>query len=79
MNNLGMLINLIRNGGNPQNIAMNMLREAGGDNPVVNNAIGMIQNGDMNGIKTLCENLCRERGTTPEKLMKEIQNQYGFK
>ena len=79
MNNIGMLINLMRNGGNPQNLAMNMLKDVGGNNPVAQNAIGMIQGNDYKGVETLVRNLCAERKIDADALLKNVMEEYGFK
>lgn len=79
MNNIGMLINLMKNGGNPQQLAMNMLKEAGGDNPMYQNAIGMIQGNNYKGIEQMVRNLCSAQKIDPDKLLNDIMHEYGFK
>lgn len=61
---------------NPQMMAMNMLRQQAGNNPVLNNAVNMAEKGDMKGIENLCRNICKERGINPEDLMKQAMSQF---
>ena len=65
------LIQLMRSGGNPQ-------KEAG-NNPVLNNAIQMMKNGDSTGIERLARNLCEERHIDPDKALSQLKNQFGMK
>ena len=47
-------------------------------NPVLQNAINMMQRGDQQGLQTLAENVCKERGTTPQSMMELIKKQLGM-
>lgn len=76
--NINMLINLIKSGGNPQNMAMQMLQGMGGNNPILNNVIGMVQNGDTSGIEQIGRNLCKSKGIDPEQMINDIKKQYGL-
>lgn len=62
---------------NPQAMAINMLRQQAGNNPVLNNAIQMAEKGDMKGIENLCRNICKERGVDPNQLMEQAMSQFG--
>lgn len=64
---------------NPQQFAMNMLREQAGDNPVLNNAMKMADQGNFKGIEQLARNICNERGVSPEKIMQQAFNQFGVR
>lgn len=48
------------------------------NNPMARNAMQMMQNGDSDGLKKLAENICRERGTTPDEMKNRIMNQFGM-
>ena len=53
---------------NPQQFLQQMM----GDrqmmsNPIINNALGMAQNGDSNGIEQMARNLCKEKGIDADK------------
>lgn len=47
-------------------------------NPMIKNTMGMYQNGDTKGLQTLAENLCKERGTTPQEMQDMIRKQLGM-
>jgi hypothetical protein len=51
------LIRLMRSGGNPQEALNTILQKEAGNNPVLNNAIQMMKNGDGTGIERLARNL----------------------
>ena len=40
------LIQLIKNGNNPQQLLMSVLQQQGNDNPILNNAMNLAQRGD---------------------------------
>ena len=73
------LIQLMRSGGNPQEALNTILQKEAGNNPVLNNAIQMMKNGDSTGIERLARNLCEERHIDPEKALSQIKNQFGMK
>lgn len=47
-------------------------------NPIARNAIEMYQKGDSKGINELMNNLCRERGITPEQAQTQIKSMFGL-
>ena len=47
-------------------------------NPISKNAIEMYQKGDKQGLNELAQNLCREKGTSYEKMTKQIMSQIGM-
>ena len=72
MNNPVEFIKMIRN---PQQLIQQiMCNNSAMQNPIMQNGIRMMQNGDTEGIKRLVENICKERGTTVE----EVRKQLGF-
>ena len=57
------LIQLIKGGYNPQQLIMNIMQQQGtGNNPILQNAMGMAQNGNLAGLETLARNLAAQRG-----------------
>lgn len=73
------LIQMLRSGGNPQQMIINMMRQNAGNNPVANNAIQMMEKGDAQGIEKLARNLCKEKGINADDMMNQIANQFGMK
>lgn len=47
-------------------------------NPMAKNAMEMYQNGDTKGLQAMAENLCKERGTTPQQVQEMIKKQFGM-
>lgn len=73
------LVQVLRSSGNPQQMVMNMMRQNAGNNPLLNNAMGMMEKGDSAGIQKMVENICREKGLDPTEVMKTTQNMFGIK
>ena len=62
---------------NPQQFLQQMM----GDrqmmsNPIIKNALGMVQSGDAKGIEKLARNLCKEKGIDFDKAFSDFKNQF---
>lgn len=69
MNNpMMMILNAARNGGNP----MTVMQQLAGQNPQVAQAMKMVQGKNPQQLKTMCENMCKERGTTVEQVAQSL-------
>ena len=44
------LIQMIKGGKNPQQLVLSILQQQGQNNPIINNAINMAQNGNSSGL-----------------------------
>ena len=73
------LMQMIRGGGNPQQAIINMMKQQSGNNPVIDNAINMMEKGDNAGIEKLARNLSKERNINPDDILSQIKNQFGIK
>ena len=73
------LMQMIRGGGNPQQAIINMMKQQSGNNPVIDNAINMMEKGDNAGIEKLARNLCKERNINPDDILSRVKNQFGIK
>ena len=73
------LMQMIRGGGNPQQAINNMMKQQSGNNPVIDNAINMMEKGDNAGIEKLARNLCKERNINPDDILSQVKNQFGIK
>ncbi len=78
MNPMQMLGNVMRSGGNPQNLIMNMMQKNMGNNPIMQNAFKMAQNKDAKGLEQLARNLAKENGIDVEQGLKMIRDNMGF-
>ena len=73
------LMHMIRGGGNPQQAIINMMKQQSGNNPLIDNAINMMEKGDNAGIEKLARNLCKERNINPDDILSQVKNQFGIK
>ena len=73
------LMQMIRGGGNPQQAIINMMKQQSGNNPVIDNAINMMEKGDNAGIEKLARNLCKERNINPDDILSQVKNKFGIK
>lgn len=46
------------------------------NNPMARNAMEMYQSGDTQGLKSMAENLCKERGITTDQAKQMILNMF---
>lgn len=47
-------------------------------NPIGKNAIELARKGDVQGLNSLAENLCKERGTTFEEMKSKFRSQFNL-
>lgn len=76
MNNMFQLLNALKN---PQAF-MNQMKNNSQmlQNPMIRNAMDMYQRGDTKGLQNMAENLCRERGTSPQEVQEALKKQLGL-
>lgn len=68
MNPLMMIGQMMKNGGNPQQIFQQMMgNNPAMNNPIMKNAFEMAQKGDSKGVEELARNLCKEKGITQKR------------
>ena len=69
MNNpMFQILQAVRMGRNPQMLMEQLART----NPQINQAMTMMQGKSPQEIRQMAENMCRERGTTPEQVMQML-------
>ena len=61
------LIQLIKGGNNPQQLIMNILQQQAGNNPILNNAMNLAQNGNVNGLEMIARNIAQQKGLDFDK------------
>ncbi len=69
------LIQLIKNGRNPQQLVMSILQQQGQNNPILNNAVNLAKNGNMSQLQFLARNLAAQRGLDFDKELANLKNQ----
>lgn len=72
-------IQMLRNAQNPQQMMVNTLKQQTGNNPVMNNALQMMEKGDGVGIEKLARNLCKERNVNADEVFKQVKEQFEAK
>ena len=70
------LIQMIKGGKNPQQLILNILQQQGQNNPIINNAVNMAQNGNTSGLQMLARNLAAQRGLDFDKELANLKNQF---
>lgn len=68
---------MIRSGGNPQAIVMQMLNSQG-NNPFANNLMQMAKNHDINGLEQIARNMAKEKGTDFDTEYNKFRNMLGM-
>ena len=61
------LIQLIKNGNNPEQLIMNFLQRNGNNNPILNNAYNLTRGGNTAGLEQLARNLAAQKGLDFDK------------
>lgn len=56
------LIQLIKNGRNPQQLLMGIMNQQGNQNPIFQNAMNLAQNGNVSALQKIARNLAQQRG-----------------
>lgn len=73
------IMQMMKGVGNPQQMIMNMMKNQAGSNPVMNNALQMMEKGDNAGLEKLARNLCSEKGINADEAFNQIKGQFGMK
>lgn len=71
-------VQMVRSGGNPQQLMMNMLQQQVGNNPIQQNLLRMAQNNDGKGIEQVARNMCAQRGLDFDKEFAAFRQQLGL-
>lgn len=77
-NSIMQFMQMIRSGGNPQQLVMNILQQQAGNNPIGQNLLQMAQNNDGKGIEQVARNLCAQRGLDFDKEFAAFRQQLGL-
>lgn len=73
------LIQMIKNGGNPQQLALSMLEQNAGSNPVINNLLNLAKEGKTSEIEDIVRNMFKEQGKDFDKEFNSFKQSLGFK
>lgn len=61
------LLQLIKNGNNPQQLIMGILQQQGNNNPIIQNAANLAQNGNISALEQIARNLAQQKGLDFDK------------
>ena len=70
------LMQMLRSG-SPQQTILDSMRQQSGNNPVINNALNMAENNDVQGLEKLARNLCKEKNINPDEMINSIKQKLG--
>lgn len=69
------LIQMMKNGQNPQQLLMSILQQNANNNPILQNAMNLAKNGDTAALEMIARNLAQQRGLNfDEEFAKFKQN-----
>lgn len=72
------LMQMLRSG-SPQQTILDSMRQQSGNNPVINNALNMAENNDVQGLEKLARNLCKEKNINPDEMINNIKQKLGVR
>lgn len=79
MNPLMVISQMMKNGGNPQQIFQQMIgNNPAMNNPIMKNAFEMAKKGDSKGVEEIARNLCKEKGINPDEAIEKVRQQLGM-
>lgn len=70
------LIQLMKRGKSPQQLVMSILQQNNSNNPIIQNAVNLAQNGNTAALKSLGENLAAQRGLNFDKEFADFKNYF---
>ena len=77
-NSIMQFMQMVRSGGNPQQMMMNMLQQQANGSPIGQNLLKMAQNNDGKGIEQIARNLCAQRGLDFDKEFTAFKQKLGL-
>lgn len=72
------LISMIRNGGNPQQMMLNMLQQQMGNSPMGENLLQLAKEGNGAEIERIARNVCQQRGLDFDKEFSTFKQSLGL-
>lgn len=72
------LMQMMRGGGNPQQLVMNMLQQQAGNNPMMANLLNLAKSGNTKEIEQVARNMLKEQGKDFDKEFASFRQNYGL-
>lgn len=80
MNNVPIqLLQMIKNGGNPQQLVLSMLEQNTANNPVLQNLLNLAKENNQQGIEAFARNMVAERGLDFDTEFNAFKQSLGLK
>lgn len=73
-----MLLQMMRNGGNPQKLAMSLLNNQAANNPMLSNLLALAKENKTQEVEKIARNLLQERGLDYDKEFNNFKQQLKF-
>lgn len=73
------IINMLKNGGNPQQIVLSMLPKEQISNPVIKNLVQLAQNNDVESLQQFARNMFKEKGLDFDQEFNSFKQRFGIK
>lgn len=70
------LIQMLKSGQNPQQLIMNIFQQNVNNNPILQNAVNLAQNGNTAALEMIARNLAQQRGLDFEREFSNFKQQY---
>lgn len=61
-NPMNAILNMMKNGGNPEQIVLSMLQDKAAGNPMLETLLQLAQQGDTQGVERIARNVVKEKG-----------------
>ena len=73
------LVQMIKNGSNPQQLMINILENQMSNNPMGQNLLSLAKNNQTQGIEQIARNICQQRGVDYDTAFNSFKNNLGLK
>ena len=73
------LVQMIKNGSNPQQLMMSVLENQMSNNPMGQNLLHLAKNNQTQGIEQIARNICQQRGVDYDTAFNNFKNSLGLK
>lgn len=72
------MLQLLKNGANPQQLALSMLNQQAQSNPILQNLLSLAQNGDAAGVEQMARNIVEGQGKDFDTEFSKFRNSIGL-
>ena len=72
------LMQLIKRGGNPQQLVIGLMEQQAGSNPIMNNLLNLAKQGKTSDIEAIARNMLKEQGKDYDKEFINFRQMFGL-